>query len=63
MSQEFEGSVWGIHGKYKKVDSVPTILRACEHFLTEKNKLFSKSIISIHGKSDGSITSRKIEVD
>lgn len=64
MSREFEGSVWGISGKYKKVDRAPIILRACDHYLIEKNKkLFKKSVIQIHGKLDGSITCTKMEID
>ncbi len=62
MSKEFEGSVWGIKGKYKKVESMPVILQPYEHLVTQKHKLFKDSIMDIHGRSNSIVTSKKIEV-
>lgn len=62
MSSEFRGSVWGISGTYKKVEKMPVVLSPCDHYITEKNTLFKHSIIDVHGKEDGTVTSTKIDV-
>ena len=62
MSTEIDGSMFGMRGKFKKVSSSPVILEPCQHLVLPPNGIFKKSIVSIHGKIDGTITHEKFEV-
>ena len=54
MSTEIKGSVFGLFsGVFKKVASVPVVIKPCEHYV-EKKGIFKDSIIRVHGKQDGS---------
>ncbi len=69
MSKEFEisaslSSELGLSGKFKRVDSFPYILTPCQHLINEKKRLFRHStIITIHGKDDGSTKINQTRVD
>lgn len=59
MELEFEGSVPGLHGKFKFVSTAPVISKPCEHVTTKK--LFRKHVTRIHGAADGTSTVERIE--
>ena len=62
MSTEIKGSVFGLFsGVFKKVASVPVVIKPCEHYVGKKG-IFKDSIIRVHGKQDGSATVEKTRV-
>ena len=46
---------------FKKVASVPVVIKPCEHYISKKGML-RDSIIRVHGKQDGSATVEKTRV-
>ena len=62
MSTEIKGSAFGLFsGMFKKVASVPVVIKPCEHYISKKGML-RDSIIRVHGKQDGSATVEKTRV-
>ena len=61
MSTEIKGSALGLSGTFKRVGSVPVVIKPCEHYIAEKGTL-EHSIIRVHGKQDGSAIIEKTKV-